>query len=81
MTDLQKQSQTKNASKKIVSLTIDPVLIQRLDCYAAQNHLSRSAAIETAITTLLCPNTAVFAEPPEESIFASPQIGTAIHIQ
>jgi hypothetical protein len=86
MTDTKKQSRTKDTAKKIVSLTIDPLLISRLDAYAADKKISRSATIEVAITGLL----ALDARPsmtaaenslvlPEDCIFASPQLGTAIY--
>ena len=76
----------KDSAKKIVSLTIDPALIAKIDGYAASKKISRSAAIESSIMGLLVLNSdSAFAVPdnslvqPEESIFASPQLGTAIH--
>jgi len=86
MTETKKQSRKKDSTKKIVSLTIDPILIEKIDGYAASKKISRSAAIEFSITGLLALNSdSASAVPenslvqPEESIFASPQLGTAIH--
>ena len=86
MTDTKKKTRTKDSAKKIVSLTIDPVLIDKIDSYAANKKISRSAAIEFSIMELLALNSdSAFAVPenslvqPEESIFASPQLGAAIH--
>ena len=53
MTDYKKQPKTKDATKRIVSLTLDPVLIARIDEYAAEKKISRSAASETAIQDCL----------------------------
>ena len=88
MIDTKKTSRTGRrpsgeVAKKVVSLTIDPALIQRIDAYATDNGMSRSAAIETAITGLLTSespdatagNSLV---QPDSCIFASPSMGTAI---
>jgi len=53
MTETKKQSRkrrtpTENA-KKVLSLTIDPALIEHVDEYASNNQMSRSAVIEEAI--------------------------------
>jgi hypothetical protein len=80
-----KQPRPKDSTKKIVSLTINPALIARLDEYAAERKLSRSAAIETAITGLFALNFNVplaAAENsvvlPNDCIFASPSLGAAV---
>ena len=92
-TDIQKQARTGrlpagDTAKKIVSLTLDPVLIAKIDEYAAEKKMSRSAAIETAITGLFIvkpttPQPAIENNlplvQPNDCIFASPQMGTAIH--
>ena len=91
MTDIQKQTRTGrfpagDTAKKIVSLTLDPALIAKIDEYAAEKKISRSAAIETAITGLFAvrPTTS---QPTmvenslvqsDDCIFASPQLGAAI---
>ena len=85
MTDTKKQARPKDSTKKIVSLTLDPVLIAKIDDYAAEKKISRSAAIEIAITGLLALNSSVSLAVMENStvlpgncIFASPQLGTAL---
>jgi hypothetical protein len=75
-------------SKKIVSLTIAPALVARIDEYAADKKISRSAAIENAIVNWLAPPpaspVATASEPvnsliqPDDCLFASPQAGHAI---
>ena len=86
MTETKKQSRKKDSSKKIVSLTIDPVLIEKIDGYAASKKISRSAAIETAITAFIAlKSNAPIAitenslAQPDDCIFASPSLGAAIH--
>jgi hypothetical protein len=89
MTDAPKKQRTARSgdkTKKIVSLTIDPALISQVDAYAADRGISRSAAIENAITGLFVVNsspplTAVENSlvQPDDCIFASPQLGAAIH--
>ena len=53
MTETKKQSRKRRtpteSAKKVVSLTIDPALIDSMDEYAANKRISRSAAIEEAI--------------------------------
>jgi len=84
MTETKKTSRTKDSTKKIVSLTIDPVLLAKIDDYAAEKKISRSAAIELAITGLHAlpssPSIAIAesAVLPDDCMFASPQLGTAI---
>ena len=88
MTDTEKKPRRSPASdktKKIVSLTLDPALVAKVDEYAAEKKISRSAAIETAITGLfvVSPTTS---QPmvdnslvqPDDCIFASSQLGGAI---
>ena len=86
MTETKKASRKRDSTKKIVSLTLDPVLVARVDEYAAEKKISRSAAIETAITGLLAPKPITSLAIAENNvalsndcIFASPQLGTAIH--
>jgi hypothetical protein len=88
MTEPQKQARTGRSgdkAKKIVSLTIDPTLVSQIDVYAADKKISRSAAIEAAITGLLAlnSNTVIAATEnslvqPDDCIFASPQLERAI---
>ena len=87
MIDTRKQSRagrppSGEVAKKVVSLTIDPALIQRIDTYAADKKISRSAAIEAAITGLLDLNRPVKTAENfvlSDCIFASPSLGAAIH--
>ena len=71
-----------DVAKKVVSLTIDPMLIKQVDEYAADKRMSRSAAIEAAITKLLvlnCPIvTAENSLTQPDCMFASPALGAAI---
>jgi hypothetical protein len=74
-----------NDNKKIVSLTLDPALVAKIDEYAASHKKSRSAVIEYFIhTALFEPERPIPVAPPvnslvqPESIFASPEIGQAI---
>jgi hypothetical protein len=87
MTDTPKKTRRSSGdkAKKIVSLTIDPALINQVDAYAADRGVSRSAAIESAIMELLTSNSHTpfaIAEnslvQPDDSLFASPQLGAAI---
>ena len=82
MTNPSKQSRTKDSTKKIVSLTLDPVLLTKIDAYAADKGISRSAAVELSIMELLPNPSIAVAENsallPEEGIFATPSLGTAI---
>ena len=72
-------------AKKVVSLTIDPVLITQVDDYAADKKMSRSAAIEAAIVGLLAVKlgspmaTAENSLVQSDCMFASPDFGAAIH--
>jgi hypothetical protein len=89
MTNPKNQSRTGrppsgDVAKKVVSLTIDPALIKRVDDYAADKKISRSAAIEIAITELLALNRpAAMVDnslvQPDTCIFASPTLSAAIH--
>jgi hypothetical protein len=76
-------------TKKIVSLTIDPALIDRIDSYAAVKGISRSSAIEAAIIGLLtlnsnapqatAENRLVLSDiQPDDCLFAAPSLGAAI---
>jgi len=70
-----------DVAKKVVSLTIDPALLQQVDAYTAEKGISRSAAVEAAIMGLLAmknPITAAenFGQP--DCIFASSSLGSAI---
>jgi hypothetical protein len=73
-----------NENKKIVSLTLDPALIEKIDEYATAYKKSRSAVIEYFIhTSLTAPEKPIPAAPVNslvqpESIFASPELGQAI---
>jgi hypothetical protein len=70
-----------DVAKKVVSLTIDPVLLQQLDAYTAEEGISRSAAVEAAITGLLAlnsPTTTAENFVQSDCIFASPSLGSAI---
>jgi hypothetical protein len=89
MTDTNKKrtgrSPSGDKTKKIISLTIDPALVAKIDEYAAEKKISRSAAIETAITGLFAVNATTSLPMIENSlmqsddcIFASPQLGGAI---
>ena len=88
MPDTKKQSRSGrppagDAAKKVVSLSIDPVLIERIDAYAADNGISRSAAIETVITGLLSLKSPIIAAEKsagqsDSCMFASPSLGAAI---
>jgi hypothetical protein len=85
MTGTQKPPKIKDATKKIVSLTLDPVLVARIDEYAANKKISRSAAIEVAITGLLALNSSLSLTAaensvvlPDDCIFATPSFGGAI---
>ena len=79
------RSPSGDKAKKIVSLTLDPALVAKIDEYAAEKKISRSAAIETAITGLFVVS-ATTSLPmienslmqPDDCIFASPQLGGAI---
>ena len=86
MPNAKKQSRTGrppsgDIAKKIVSLTLDPALVKQVDAYAADKRISRSAAVEAAITGLLAP--VVTADnnlvQPDRCIFATPSLGAAIH--
>ena len=90
MTDTEKQKRTGrfpsgDKAKKIVSLTLDPALVAKVDEYATEKKISRSAAIETAITGLFAVS-ATTSQPvvgnslvqSDDCIFASPQLGGAI---
>jgi hypothetical protein len=86
MTDTKKPSRTKDSSKKIISLTLDPLLVSRIDIYATDRGISRSSAIETVLTGFLAPNSSPSMTIPDNSLvqpdnclFASPQLGTAIY--
>ena len=90
MTDTNKKrtgrSPSGDKAKKIVSLTLDPALVAKIDEYAAEKKISRSAAIENAITGLFAvspttpqPVVENSLVQPNDCIFASPQLGTAIH--
>jgi len=73
-----------DVAKKVVSLTIDPVLIKRVDAYASDKRMSRSAAIETAILGLLAPKSGILAKAENSVVqpdcaFATPSLGSAIH--
>ena len=81
MPNAKKQSRTGrppsgDVAKKIVSLTIDPALIKQVDAYAAGKRISRSAAIEAAITGLLALNSPIGTA--DRCIFATPSLGAAI---
>ena len=93
MTDEKRQIQKRRSpagedTKKIVSLTIEPALVAKIDEYAADKRISRSAAIENAIIGLLASpsdSPVITASEPENSLiqsndclFASPQVGHAI---
>jgi hypothetical protein len=72
-----------NIAKKVVSLTIDPAIIERVDAYAADKRISRSAAIEAAIIGLFTLNSKITATENslvqyDDCIFSTPSIGTAI---
>ena len=83
-----RRSPSGDDAKKIVSLTIDPTLVAKIDKYAAERKISRSATMETAIIGLLAlsANSPIAtAREPENSLvqsgdclFASPQLGQAI---
>jgi metal-responsive CopG/Arc/MetJ family transcriptional regulator len=68
-------------AKKVVSLTIDPALIEQLDVYAADKGISRSGAVEAAIVGLLTVNSPIATAENNfgNCIFASPSLGAAIH--
>ena len=86
------KTQIRTDAKKIVSLTIAPVLVARIDEYAAEKKISRSAVIENAITNWFASpvNSPAAINEPENSLvqsddcvlgqclFASPQVGHAI---
>ena len=94
MTDEKKQSRKGRSpagdkAKKNFSFSLDPVLVKDLDHYATDKRLSRSSAIEAAITALLTvksdrpvartasvDNSLV---QPDDNIFATPAMGAAIH--
>jgi metal-responsive CopG/Arc/MetJ family transcriptional regulator len=94
MTNTKKQSHrgrspAGNEAKKVVSLTLDPTLLGKIDNYASVNGLSRSAAIENAITALFAKAPSVSSVStttasvnsivqPEGCLYAAPQIGQAI---
>jgi metal-responsive CopG/Arc/MetJ family transcriptional regulator len=70
-------------AKKVVSLTIDPALVKQVDAYAVGKKMSRSAAIEAAITSLLTLNSPIATAEnslvqSDNCVFASPASGTAI---
>ena len=78
-----------NTKKSVVSLSLDPTLISRVDIYAFDKGLSRSAVIEMAITGLLEKNSTLvipaatasadvnsLVQP--ENVFATPALGAAI---
>ena len=85
-----KRSPQGDTAKKIVSLSIDPALIDKADAYAADKGISRSAVIELAITGLLAKNdspvatkatvasTDVNSLVQPDNVFATPALGTAI---
>jgi len=94
MSTNKKQSRTGRSpqgdtAKKIVSLSLDPVLINQVDVYAANKGISRLAVIELAITGLLAMNNSPITTAmsvsvnslvqPPDCIFASPALGAAIH--
>ena len=88
MTDTNKKRTGRSSgdnAKKIISLTLDPALVAKVDEYAAEKKISRSAAIETAITGLFAvspttsqPVVSNSLVQPDDCIFASPQLGAAI---
>ena len=80
------KKQSRNSEKKVVSLSIDRALIEKLDDYAAEKKISRSAAAESAIARLSMPVNSMtesvsensLVQPEGSTIFASPQAGQAI---
>ena len=77
------KKQSRKTGRKIISLSVNPALIETLDGYAAEQNLSRSAAMEAAIVRLTAPTPAVpttvsVNSPSDGGLFASPQIGQAI---
>ena len=84
------RTQIRAGAKKVVSLTITPALVARIDKYAAEQKISRSSAIEKAIINWLelpSDNPAAINENNlvqsddcilGQCLFASPQIGHAI---
>jgi hypothetical protein len=71
-----------DVAKKVVSLTIDPALLQQFDTYVADKGISRSAAVEAAIAGLLASNSPIATAAnfqQSDCIFASPSLGAAIH--
>jgi len=74
-----------NVAKKVVSLTIDPMLITQVDEYAADKKMSRSAVIEAAVVGYLALNASSPIATTEnclvqpDCIFASPALGAAIY--
>jgi hypothetical protein len=70
-----------DVAKKVVSLTIAPALLQQVDAYATEKGISRSAAVEAAITGLLTLNSPITTAEdfvPTDCIFATPSLGAAI---
>ena len=81
------KTQIRTDAKKIVSLTIAPALVARIDEYAAEQKISRSAVIENAMMNwfeLPVNSPAAINEPDnslvqsDDCVFASPQVGHAI---
>jgi hypothetical protein len=97
MTETKKQSRkgrspAGDATKKVVSLTLDPALIDGIDKIAKAINVSRSKAVEIAITGLIATPPSVASTPvsapskdaalsPHDCMFASPQMGQAISYQ
>jgi metal-responsive CopG/Arc/MetJ family transcriptional regulator len=98
MTETKKQRKGRTPigekAKKIVSLTIDSELLEKIDSYAADKKLSRSAAIEEVIIkTLSTPTTSRqttdrlaamretennLVQSSDGAMFAAPQLGRAV---
>lgn len=77
------RSSSGDKTKKIVSLTLDPALITKIDEYATEKKISRSSAIEAAITGFLTLNGSSPAAvnsvvQSDDCIFATPSFGAAI---
>jgi hypothetical protein len=76
------RSPTGGAAKKVVSLTIDPALIPQIDAYAKDKGMSRSAAIEAAIASLLALDSSDATTEnrlvQSDCVFASSSLDTAI---
>ena len=93
MTDIKipsrkRRSASKDDAKKVVSLSLNPALLESIDKYAAEQNISRSTAIEHAIVKMFAepanspltmdesPND--FMQDNNENLYASPQLGQAI---